>query len=73
MDDANAEEDEEDDDSNEDDRLTSSVDRETAEHRIQVLDVWRDSYLILTVSTQSCVLVILYNTLIQYTCTLSVV
>lgn len=35
MDDANAEEDEEDDDSNEDDRLTSSVDRETAEHRIQ--------------------------------------
>lgn len=39
MDNANAEEDEEDDDSNEDDRLTSSVDRETAEHRIQVLDV----------------------------------
>lgn len=37
MDDANAEE--EDDDSDEDDRLTSSVDRETAEHRIQVLDV----------------------------------
>lgn len=39
MDDANAEEDEEDDDSDEDDRQTSSVDRETAEHRIQVLDV----------------------------------
>lgn len=37
MDDANAEEDEEDNDLEEDDTLTSSVDRETAEHRIQVL------------------------------------
>lgn len=38
MDDNDAEEDEEDKDSEEDDTLTSSVDRETSEHRIQVLE-----------------------------------
>lgn len=37
MDDNDDEEDEEDKDSEEDDTLTSSVDRETSEHRIQVL------------------------------------
>lgn len=70
MDDNDAEEDEEDKDSEEDDTLTSSVDRETSEHRIQVLE----ETLIQPpngVNTVICTYMYnMYNTLSQYTCTL---
>lgn len=68
MDDNDAEEDEEDKDSEEDDTLTSSVDRETSEHRIQVLE----ETLIQPpngVNTVICTYN-MYSTLSQYTCTL---
>lgn len=68
MDDNDDEEDEEDKDSEEDDTLTSSVDRETSEHRIQVLE----ETLIQPpngVNTVICTYN-MYNTLSQYNCTL---
>lgn len=68
MDDNDDEEDEEDKDSEEDDTLTSSVDRETSEHRIQVL---KETLIQLPngVNTVICTYN-MYNTLSQYTCTL---
>lgn len=68
MDDNDDEEDEEDKDSEEDDTLTSSVDRESSEHRIQVLK----ETLIQPpngVNTVICTYN-MYNTLSQYTSTL---